>query len=737
MVDYAAHPRDKSRRSSSITLRAVQQSHLHPDLTRLPPAAELLRRRLRQAGASLWQELDRERRQWILWLPVALGTGVALFFALPGAPGPAFGWTAVALALALATLARRRPLAPVTPGEALLLALAAVLAGLVLAQLRLAEVAAPVLERPGVHGVEGRVLDLAPMPGGAKLLLGEVRLERVPPERTPRQVRVNLRGAVADLAPGDRVRLRARLQAPMPPALPGGFDYARQAYFEGLGALGFAIGRPERLPADRPMARGIANLRAAIAARIHEVAPGAAGAMSAALIAGVRAGIDQDTWRDMQVSGLAHLISVSGLHMVMVAGSVFLAVRWLLALIPALALRYPVKRIAALVALMAAAFYLVLSGNSVPTQRSFLMTAAGLVGVIFDRNPLSLRLLAWSALVVLLVRPEAVFGASFQLSFAAVLALIVIYEAWSRKHAAEPDQPKASSAPWRYFAGVCATTLIANTATTPFAAFHFQTIPTYGVAANLVAVPLTSFIVMPAGMIGLLLMPLGWDGPAFALMVFGVEGVLAVAHAVAMLPGAVLLVAQWPGAGLTLLAAGGLWLALWRRPWRWLGLVPAAATLGLILLARPPDLLVAGDLGMAALREGDGSVTLLEWDRDGLIRETWLRNLGAAEARPAPRPGAGPAGGMACDPFGCLVTVAGRKVALSRRAEAVSEDCGRADLVLARAGPEGCSGGGPPGFGPLALARSGGLAVWAGRDGLEVRSVAESRGRWPWTEGPR
>lgn len=662
----------------------MQQSPSHPGLAAAFPAAALIRHRFRAATAALRHELDRERGQWVLWLPVALGTGVALFFSLPGDLGPAFGWTAAASSLFLVALARRRPLTPVMPGEVLLLGLAVLIAGLVLAQWRLHDVAAPVLERPGAYGVEGRVVDLAPMP----------------------------------------------------PALPGSFDYARQAYFEGLGALGFAIGRPERLPGASPDGLGIATLRAGIAARINEVSPGAAGAMSAALIAGVRAGIDQATWDDMQVSGLAHLISVSGLHMVMVAGSVFTACRWLLALIPPLALRYPVKRIAAAVALLAAAFYLVLSGASVPTQRSFLMTAAGLVAVICDRNPLSLRLLAWSALIVLLVRPEAVLGASFQLSFAAVLALIVVYEAWSRARTAETDSPRATAAPWRYLAGVCATTLIANTATTPFAAFHFQTIPTYGVVANLVAVPLTSFLVMPAGMVGLLMMPLGWDGPAFALMAFGVDGVLAIAHAVAALPGAVFLVPQWPGAALVLLAVGCLWLALWRRPWRWLGLAPAAAAVGLVLLARPPDLLVAADLGMAALRQPDGAVTLLEWQRDGLVRETWLRNFGRADATAAPRPGAGPTGGMACDPFGCLVTLGGHKVALARRAEAALDDCTRANLVVARVGPEQCAGGTRT-IGPLALAGTGGLALRVGRGGLEVRSVAAARGRWPWTERQR
>ena len=213
----------------------------------------------------------------------------------------------------------------------------------------------------------------------------------------------------------------------MGPALPGGFDFARQAWFERLGAIGFSMGAAERRPGGAGgFALAVAELRARIAQRITQENPGPAGAMAAALVAGVRAGIDQATWRAMQVSGLAHILSVSGLHMVLVAGSVFAICRWLLALIPPLALRFPVKKPAAALALLAAAFYLLLSGASVPAQRSFLMTAVALLAVIVDRNPFSLRLLAGPPWSSLLLRPEAVVGASFQLSFAAVLALMVV-----------------------------------------------------------------------------------------------------------------------------------------------------------------------------------------------------------------------------------------------------------------------------------------------------------------------
>lgn len=675
-------------------------------------------------------ELEAEQRRWFLWLPVLLGTGIATFFALHDPPSL---WLAVggavtaAVALVVAGVVWR---SHGTTG-AILLALAVPSAGFALAQYRLHAVAAPILARAGAYEVSGRVVAMEPLQSGDRVLLDDVTLRGVPPATTPEYVRINLRRSPDGLQPGDRLEVRARLQRPLGPTLPGGFDFGRQAWFERLGAIGYSLGAASRAPspeADPDLA--IAELRARVAARIAGQHPGPAGGMAAALVAGVRAGIDQETWRAMQVSGLAHILSVSGLHMVMVAGSVFAVCRWLLALMAPLALRYPVKKIAAALALGATTFYLLLSGTSVPAQRSCFMTAVALVAIMVDRNPFSLRLLAWAAIVVLLLRPEAVFGASFQLSFAAVLALMVVMEAWQRHRKERDAEAGIAGVVLRYLAGISATTLIAGAATTPFAAFHFQTVPTYGVLANLIAVPITTFLVMPAGMLGLILMPIGWEWPFFHLMGLGCAAVLAVARFVAGLPGASILMPQWPGSALALLAAGGLWVALWHRPWRWLGLAPAALALGLCFWSRPPDILVAPRLGLAAIRAADGSVTLVERQRDRLVRDSWLRNLGVAEAAKAPDPGSGATNAVACDASGCIVELAGARVSLAFRADAAIEDCALVALVIARVGPERCARAEM--IGPRALLRSDGLAVRRTGEGLEIRSVADWRGAWPW-----
>ena len=249
--------------------------------------------------------------------------------------------------------------------------------------------------------------------------------------------------------------------------------------------------------------------------------------------------------------------------------------------------------------------------------------------------------------------------------------------------------------------------------------------------ANLVAVPLTTFLVMPAGMLGLLAMPLGLEGPFFHAMALGCDGVLWIAHVGGRTPGASVLVRQWPGSALALLALGGLWLALWQRPWRWSGLVPVAAAMLLAFLARPPDLLVDSNLGMAAIRGEDGRVTLVEWRRDRLIRDSWLRHLGVATAEPVPPPGAGLRRDVACDEDGCIVALGASRVALAKRMAAVVEDCGRVDVVIARLWPGTCRGSDL--IGPRLLRASGGLAVTSRGDGVTVVTVAERRGDWPWS----
>ncbi|MGH6920642.1 MAG: ComEC/Rec2 family competence protein [Geminicoccaceae bacterium] len=690
--------------------------------------------------SSLWPwlsaQLLEERERWFLWLPVGLGLGILWYFALPAEP-PVWAGLAGLLLLAAALAARWRS----APRHWSLLevpawfAVGAVVLGFTVATIRTQLVAAPVLERRGAHQLEATVLLVEDVERGQRLTLGQPAIEDIEPKAAPVQVRVSVPPGDLALVPGDRIRLRAMLMPPSAPVEPHGFDFARYAYFMQLGAVGYAWHAPDLVfRADsRSWSLAVSALRQSIASEITHAAPGAAGAVAVALLTGLRGALPEHIWDEWAVAGIIHLLSISGLHMALVAGTVFFAVRIALALAPPLALRLPAKKLAALLALIGAFGYLLISGASVPAVRSFIMTALMLLAVMVDRNPFSMRLVAFAALALLLLQPESLIGASFQMSFAAVVALIAVYETGAARH---PNAAHGLDGRlFLYVAGCALTTIVASAATTPFSIYHFSRFSTYGIVANLIAVPLSAIWIMPLGMLGLLLIPFGLADLCFVLMAQGIEIIIAVAAFVADLPGAALDVAQPPLAALIVTVAGGLWLCLWRTPWRRLGLLGIALGCGLMLLARPPDILVDARGQIVAVRLDDGQLAISPWRRDSWITDGWLQTAGQDEAAPWPADGGGDED-LRCDALGCIFSRGGQRIALARRPEALEEDCALADLVISYPRIEHCPNDTPL-IGPAALWHAGGIALWIERDGIETRAVREVRGERPWVQAGR
>jgi len=673
-----------------------------------------------------------ERARWSLWLPVGFGAGIALYFALPTEP-PWWLGSAVVAALAAAAIVLRRRVGVLL----LLLACAVVAAGFGRAQLRTLEVAAPVLQkRLGPLRLTGLVETVEPRVHGYRLTLRAPAIPGLAPETTPVRIRIALHGTLPPPQAGQTVRLRAVLQPPAEPAAPGAFDFARQAYFQRLGAVGYAYGGPEILAdAAAPAAAGLwlHRLRQSVAARVLRALPGESGPVAAALMTGVRGAIPEDVMAAMRDSGLAHLLAISGLHMGLVAGLLFFALRAGMALLPGLALRRPIKKWAAFGAILGAFGYLLLTGATVPTQRAFVMVSLVLLAVILDRRGLSLRLVAWAAAIVLALAPESLLSASFQMSFAAVIALIAGYEVIAERGRAALGERRYAVRCAAYLGGVAATSLIAGLATAPFALYHFNRIAWYGLLANLLAVPLTAFWIMPCALAAFALMPFGLEGLALAPMGWGIDLLLAVARGVAALPGAVSLLPAMPLYGLALVALGGLWLCLWRRAWRLGGLLPVALGLASIMLLQPPDVLATGDGRLLGLRGPDGELLLSTSRSKRFEAEVWQRRLGL-DSPQTWREAAGGGNGLTCDPLGCLYRRRGQSVALVRDGRALIDDCAAASVVVStepirRA--QNC-------VGPRAvidrfdLWRAGGHAVWLSREGVRVESVAQRRGRRPW-----
>lgn len=695
---------------------------------------------------SLFAHLDSDKERLALWLPVAFGAGAVTYFRLLAEPGSLWP-IGIGLAGALAFWAgRNRPLTPM-----LAVALLIYAAGWGWSQIVTHGADAPVLTaetRP--VAIQGRIVDLEPRTGGTiRAVLDRVSVSDLAPDETPLRIRITFRPGDWQARPGDLLQGLAILRPPPPPVAPGGFDFQRQTYFAQIGAVGFTLGSPALTPGtgsggwDPGIA--IEQVRRGIAADIDAALDGADAALAGALVIGERGQIansDRDALRD---AGLAHLLAISGLHIGIVAGFVFWGLRAALALVPALAIRYPIKKWAAVTALACALVYMLIAGATPPTQRAFLMIGVGLLAIMIDRNPISMRMVAVAAIGVILLSPGTVLGPSFQLSFAAVIALIAAFE-WveARKALIARGSGGARNRPLLYLGAVTYSTLIATLATAPFALFHFQQVALYGVAANLVAVPLMAFWVMPMLAIGCIASLAGLGEIGFVPAGWGIAAVREVAHLIADWPGAVFRAPQAAGWTIALVTAGGLWLCLWRSRLRWLGAAPVAAGLVGMALAKPPDILVSGFGDPVGLLPGDGQLYVPNLRRDQFTTTSWTRMAGldgGQDRRALPTDNetagadqmAGQGAALRCDAFGCTLQRQGTLVAIANSQDALADDCRLADLVVQLyPGGSACPAGTPT-IRYLDLVIEGAHAIRLGKNGaITVESVGDIRGNRPW-----
>lgn len=680
-----------------------------------------------------------EQDRWFLWTPVLFGVGIFIYFSLPHEPYLTASLMPVAIVLALASVLRRGALALIALNGAIALTL-----GFAAAKVRTEWVAAPVLERQ-LRDVdaEGFVELVEPRaPRGQRLTIRVTRLGQLAPDQQPQRVRVSLMEAAPNLRPGDAIRLKATLGPPAMPALPGGYDFARAAWFAGIGGVGYSRNAPEILPDVGTVPASLRflalaqRLRQAIGERITTALPGETGAIATALITGERGGISDETTQAFRDAGLVHILSISGLHMVIMAGAVFFAIRLFLAAIPAIALRYPIKKWAAGAAILGALGYLLISGNSFPTIRAWITISIAFGAIIIDRPALALRNVALAALFLLALVPECLFDAGFQMSFAAVVALVAAYEAIRDRAEARGDDGGRRFGLVLGFVlflgGIVLTTVIASLAVAPFSAFHFHTSQQFAVLANLIAVPICNFIVMPAALATLAAMPLGLEAGPLWVMEQGIGIMVWCAYAVSRLPGAVGRIPAIPELAFGLMLAGGLWLCLWRTRWRLLGLGAIAAGLALAPTMQRPDILVGNDAQLVAIRSADGRLTAMAGSYSDYELQRWLEHDG--DGRPARQVAS--AAGFRCDAAGCTATVRRQMIAVTRHPAALSEDCRRAGvLIIPFPKPRGCHASGLV-IDAAAVQRQGTHAIRIDGDTLEVTTVADARGDRPWSRRP-
>jgi len=658
-----------------------------------------------------WAAQEAAAGRLLPWLVVAYGLGVVIYFTAEHEPVWQIA-TGTAVACALGAFLLRRHLTAFVVA----LFITSIASGFAVATIKTAFIAHPIL-RYNASGVTiAGFVELREESQHTDRIV--IRVERIDGNRIedkPQRVRLSVKRGMAP-APGSFIEVKALLDPPLQPLMPGSYDFARDLYFQQIGASGFVRGAikivtpPSTAGLMQQVDAAVQRLRDTIDVHVREVLPGDKGAIAAMLLNGRRDVISENLYNALFISGIGHVLSISGYHMAVVAGVVFFLFRALLALIPGLADRAPIKKWAAAGALIATTFYLVLSGAEVATQRSYLMIAIVLTGVMLDRPALTLRTLTAAAFLVLIFAPQAVVHPSFQMSFAATLALVASYDRGVPRLRSGADSSLGTRAAlWgtNEIVSLTIASLVAGFATTPYAAYHFHRLAPYGVIANLLAMPVVSAWVMPWGLIGLLAIPFGFDGECWRQMGYGLEWMDKVSLWVANLPGAVGHVTSFGAGPLLLATAGLLVIGLFKTPLRWSGIVLALA--GVIWAADlpRPDVLVSDDGRVFAVRGASGQLAFHHTGGDTFAIKEWL--AADADARDYHDRALGE--GIACDSSGCIGKLSdGAMVAYDLRPDAFEEDCGHAVLIVTpRSAPGDCA------------AQVVGRELWRRRGALELR----------------
>ncbi len=690
-----------------------------------PPLRERARLALAAAGRGTAHALEREIGRGLLFLlfSVCMGAGAVCYFTLAAEPGwpPLLGLLGL---LAVARLAARNAYAP---AQLLTLALAFQL-GLVAAKVETGRKATATLGAEVTTRVTGRVVALEYRDRGDWRITLDVLTTRRPRlDNGPARIRVTARDIPAETAIGGGLTGLVRLRPPSGPVRPGNYDFAFHAYFDGIGANGFFLGLPKLAPAPPPdtlagrLEQAVARLRGAVSARIDEAVGGEDGNVAAALIAGERAGVSEETNENLRKAGLAHILSISGLHLALAAWVVMFTLRGAFALFPAFGARHPVKKYAAFLSLLSCGFYLALSGADIAAQRSYVMIAVMLSALLADRAAISMRNLAIAVIVSLIVAPHEALGPSFQMSFSATAALIAAFAWWSgrkdgkpRPRGGRPGGPGLATKVMRAVAGTAATSLVAGAASGVFAAYHFNNTAPLGILGNLLAMPAISLLVMPFAVFSLLAMPLQLEWWPLQIVAFGVAMVRHVAALVASIspegnPGAI------PMSSLLWWSAALVAAVVFTTRLRLLALPFALAGAATFVTAPSPDILVTEDAKLVAVRNADGALAVNRPRGGAFALKNWSAAYKAGEiVRPQTDP-PDPARAFACADGVCSILLSdGRTLAYAAREEGREAACNIGDIVvLAMSGQDADCGSRP-----ALLIRQRDLAL---RGALEIR----------------
>lgn len=679
-----------------------------------------------------------ERARWMLWAPVGMGAGIVVYFSMPFEPPL---W---ALAITPAVGIFAWFIRHYFPAFVAAFALFTFVIGFNAAQLETRMEHTVMLEKEiGPLPLTGQLMMTEVMPDGVRLTLKYPKIGHLPPNETPDFVRIRMDGkTLADTPPpGTLINILAQVGPYGTPAMPDANDFRRQSYFRHWGGVGWSRGKIEIVDPDPPpvswrdkFSLAFEHARITLAQHVYARLSGDVAAMTAARMNGEQTAISEPVIEAMRIAGLAHLLSTSGFHVTIMGLLVYFPLRMMLALIPWIALRFNIKKIAAFAAIFSALGYTLLVGSQAATMRSMLMVALAMLAILVDRRAAPLRIVMLSAALGMLISPDALLGPSFQMSFAAVFCLIAFNEkawAWTTgqfEHVKTEWLHSFASHMW----AIIRTSLIATAATTPFTLHHFETFSFYGFAANALAIPLTSFWVMPCILMAYLAAPFGLDGWFITGAGWGIGVTIWIAQTVAAWPYSIFYLPVMPGGALIAVTLGVLWLCIWQKRWRFLGLLPILIGAAYPLYTPLPDVIVSPDGKEWAALLDDGRLAVSNLDREKFIVTQWQQRLGnvqtvdVTELSPAETQ-------VRCDDMGCVYRHGGHVVAFPILGAAAIEDCRQANMVIAPFRIADCAA--ETVIDEHDFWKHGAYAVYFKGDAANAKYAQERRGERPWDEG--
>ena len=573
---------------------------------------------------ALFENLEAEQDRLIIWLPFWFAVGIALYFALPMEPNLWLTLGGFELWLLLFYLLRYKNL------HRLFVAGLFLLGGFLNIQAQ-TQYKAQHIENVNAKTtiyLTGKVKDISYTESGKMrvLLTDSADFDKA----LKGNFRITLMPAPENIDIGKCVEMVATIFPREPLPVLNGYRLDRKQFYESLSAIGYAESETFIIDCRQENSTHffiteLNMLRRKIMLTVDAMLPSAQRGIADAVLVGEKSLLPKNTINNYRDSGLAHFLSVSGLHLGTIAGLIFFVVRFLLACCPPVALKYDIKKISALCAIVGSCGYLLISGMAIPAQRAFIMTTVVLIGILCNREAISLRMLSFAALIVLIIAPQALISISFQMSFAAVYALVSFYENYRHK----PYRKRGIfGIIWIYICGIVVCDFVASLATAPFSLYHFHRLAVYTSLGNLLAGPLIGLYLMPVILLCLIALPFGLAFYPLKALGFGIDILNKITDFVAHLPHSVWQTDTLPLWGLMLIVCGGFWLCVWRHRWRFWGFVPiVVGAMPLFLSPKMPEMVFSPNAEDIALRDIRGDLVMLPRKNDSWIKSLWIENL--------------------------------------------------------------------------------------------------------------